>query len=329
MTQRFRFEAEDGSLASEARRAALALAARRGLDETEAGKVAVVVAEAATNLVKHGGGGELLVAPSLGPTGVEVLALDRGRGMANPAACMRDGYSTAGTAGTGLGAISRLATRFDIHSTPTSGTALVARVGAASVCGAFDVGGVAVPAPGESVCGDAWSTVAMADGLRVLVVDGLGHGAVAGEAAAQAVAAFAATGTRPLEEIMEAVHGALRSTRGAAVGIASIDTRRRVVTFTGVGNVAGVIVGEATARNTVSHGGIMGHGVRRTQLFTYPWPPGGLLVMLSDGIASQWSLDAYPGLRQRDPALIAGVIYRDFVRGRDDATVVVVRERPS
>jgi len=82
-------------------------------------------------------------------------------------------------------------------------------------------------------------------------------------------------------------------------------------------------------RNTVSHGGIMGHTVRRTQLFTYPWPAGGLLVMLSDGIASQWSLDAYPGLRQRDPALIAGVIYRDFVRGRDDATVVVVRERPS
>lgn len=323
----FRFTPGDGTLAAEARRAAAAMAAARGLGETEAGRLALVVTEAATNLVKHAGGGEILVGPAAGRHGVDVLALDRGPGMANPGACLRDGFSTSGTRGTGLGAMSRLATCFDIVSAPGVGTALIARVAGGPGFEAFDVGGVAVPAPGETVCGDAWAALPVADGLRVMVADGLGHGSLAGEAAHEALRAFKASVARTLEQTMDAVHRALTSTRGAAVGIAAIDTRRRVVTFAGVGNIAGAIVGDTVVRNTVSHGGIAGHGAMRVQTFSYPWPEGGLLVLLSDGIASQWSIDAYPGLRQRDPALVAGVLYRDFARGRDDATVVVARER--
>ena len=40
-----------------------------------------------------------------------------------------------------------------------------------------------------------------------------------------------------------------------------------------------------------------------------------------------WSLDDYPGLAGRDPSLLAGVLYRDHDRGRDDVTVVALRER--
>ena len=328
--RRFRFDAGDGTLAAEARQAATRLATRRGLDDHDAGKVAVVLTEAATNLVKHGGGGEILLGPAAGEGGVDVLALDRGDGMANLVACLRDGFSTTGTAGTGLGAISRLATLFDIHSTPGAGTALVARVAPGrrgEPPRAFDVGGVSVPAPGETACGDAWCTMPMPEGLKLMVVDGLGHGVLASEAAQAAVEAFRASATDPIDLVMDAVHGALRATRGAAVGLATIDTRRRLVTFAGIGNVAGTIIGDGPARSTVSHGGIVGVGKVRVQTFTYPWPTDGLLVLASDGISTHWSLDAYPGLRQRDPALVAGVLYRDFVRGRDDATVVVARER--
>ena len=292
--------------------------------------MALVVTEAATNLVKHAGGGEILVGASGAVRGVEVLSLDRGPGMVNVAACLRDGFSSAGTPGTGLGAISRLATRFDIHSSPGAGTALIARVLPGRhqpPPGMFDVGGVSVPAPGESVCGDAWATAVDAGGIKVMVVDGLGHGLLAHDAAQAAVDAFSAASAQDIPSIMDAVHGALRGSRGAAVAVAAIDARRRVVSFCGVGNVSGTIIGDGVARNTVSHGGIAGHGRIRMQLFTYPWPAGGLLVMNSDGIGSHWSIDAYPGLRQRDPGLIAGVLYRDFVRGRDDATAVVVRER--
>jgi anti-sigma regulatory factor (Ser/Thr protein kinase) len=331
MMRRFRFSTESGALAAEARRSAAAVAAERGLDESEAGKVALVVTEAATNLVKHAGGGEILVGPGRDGGTVEVLSLDRGPGMANPAACLRDGFSTSGTAGTGLGAIARLASRFDIHSAPGAGTALVATVAAsrrAAAAERFEAAGVAIPAPGETACGDAWAASVRADGITIVVVDGLGHGTLASEAAAEAVRAFRAVGTRPVPEIVDAVHGALRSTRGAAVAVAEIDGRRGVVTFCGIGNVSGTIVADGPARNAVSHGGIAGHGTVRIQPFTYPWPPGGLLILTTDGIASHWNLDAYPGLRRRDPALVAGVLYRDFVRGRDDATVVVARERP-
>jgi anti-sigma regulatory factor (Ser/Thr protein kinase) len=331
MTHRFRFPAGDPAMAAEARRVATVVAKESGLDETEAGKVALVVTEAATNLVKHGGGGEILVGSAGPDAGVEILSLDQGPGIANITASLRDGFSTSGTPGTGLGAMSRLATRFDIHAPSGGGTALVAAVrpgGRTAPAAAFEVGGIAVPAPGEPVCGDAWAALPVADGIKVMVVDGLGHGMLAHDAARVALQAFRAAISRPLPEIMEAIHGALRSTRGAAVAVAVVDTRQRVVAFSGVGNVAGVIVSDGPPRNMVSRNGIAGQGTVRPQVFTYPWPADGLLVMCSDGIVTQWSLDAYPGLRRRDPALIAGILYRDHGRGRDDATVVVVRERP-
>jgi anti-sigma regulatory factor (Ser/Thr protein kinase) len=329
MMHRFRFPAGDPAMAAEARRLATLVAKESGLDETEAGKVALVVTEAATNLVKHGGGGEILVG-SAGPgAGVEILSLDQGPGIGNVAASLRDGFSTSGTPGTGLGAMSRLATRFDIHAPAGGGTALLAALrpgGRCAPAAAFEVGGVAVPAPGETVCGDAWVALPVVDGIKVMVVDGLGHGVMAHDAARAASQAFRAAVARPLPEIIETIHGVLRHTRGAAVAVAVVDTRQRVVAFSGIGNVAGVIVSDGPARSMVSRNGIAGQGTVRPQVFTYPWPPDALLVMCSDGIATQWSLDAYPGLRRRAPALIAGVLYRDHGRGRDDATVVVVRE---
>ena len=53
---------------------------------------------------------------------------------------------------------------------------------------------------------------------------------------------------------------------------------------------------------------------------------GAMLVLCSDGLRSRWSLDGHPGLAARDPLTIATVLWRDFARGRDDASLVVVRE---
>ena len=60
--------------------------------------------------------------------GVEILALDKGPGIRDLERSLRDGYSTAGGAGTGLGAISRLSSEFDVYSPPGKGTALLARI---------------------------------------------------------------------------------------------------------------------------------------------------------------------------------------------------------
>ena len=98
---------------------------------TRQGKVALVATELATNLVKHGGGGELVVAGTDEMTSPgSGAARDRpgpGHGGRRADAC-DDGYSTSGSPGTGLGAIARASEVFDVYSRPAEGTVVFARV---------------------------------------------------------------------------------------------------------------------------------------------------------------------------------------------------------
>jgi anti-sigma regulatory factor (Ser/Thr protein kinase) len=324
---------EDPSRVGEARRLAATMAGRLGFDEAGAGRAALVVTEAATNLVKHGGGGELLLAPieRAGVAGLEILALDKGPGMADVDRCLADGYSTAGSPGNGLGAMARLAADFDVYSAPGLGTALLARLWASPVTagsrpGGLDVGAVSLAKAGEPASGDAWATAGPDGRPSLLVVDGLGHGPLAAQAAREAVRVFGeSAGLGPIEAL-KLIHAALRPTRGAVAAIAEVDPAARSIRYVGVGNIAASVIVDGTSRSLVSMNGTLGHEVRRFQEFAYAWPSGAVLVMQSDGLATSWKLDRYPGLPARDPSLVAGVLYRDFARGRDDATALVARD---
>jgi hypothetical protein len=116
----------------------------------------------------------------------------------------------------------------------------------------------------------------------------------------------------------------LRSTRGAAAAVAAVDLAGGTITYAGVGNISGMILGPQGGRSLVSHNGTLGHAARTFQEFAYPFAGHATLVMHTDGLLSRWALDAYPGLTRRDPALLAGILYRDFRRGRDDVTVLAV-----
>lgn len=323
----------EDSQVGEARRIATALANHLGFNETECGKVAIVVTEAAKNLVKHATNGQLLLRSlkANDTNGIEVLTLDKGPGMANVSQCLQDGFSKAGTAGTGLGAISRLSSFFDIHSMPGVGTALLAKLWSkplpkAESGDALKLGVVCVPITGEQVCGDAWSVYQSSARSLILVADGLGHGPGAAEASLKAVSIFQENTNLSPKQIIELAHPALRSTRGAAMAIAEIDFEQQTLRFAGVGNISGVIVTETDSRSMVSYNGTVGHQVFKLQEFTYPWSKAGLLVMYSDGLATQWRLDRYIGLAGKHPSLTAGVLYRDFQRGRDDVTVLIAKE---
>ena len=319
---------------SEVRRAALDCAELLSFNPTQAGNVGLVVTEAARNILKHAGGGQVLLrcleqGESLG---VEMLALDKGPGIADLGRCFEDGYSTAGTPGTGLGAINRLSTVCEIYSRSGQGTALLAQIwrqgnGWHKPSPRFRVGGVCVPMPGEEDCGDAWIDQQPSATARLTVADGLGHGPAAADAARAAIRTARENENDPGPSLLERIHGALRATRGAAVAVAEIDSPAQLLRFTGVGNIAAVVVPEhGSPRRLVSLAGTAGHEVRKISEFSYPWNSQSVLVMHSDGLQTQWSFDPYPGLRERHPSLIAGVLYRDYVRGRDDATVVVARE---
>ena len=318
---------DDASQVAQARRQAVAVAAASGATKAQCDTLALVVTELSTNLLKHAGGGEIVV--RAGDAGLDVLALDRGPGIDDVAASMADGYSTAGTPGNGLGAVRRLCRDMRVLSWRGVGTAVFARLagGAGSHASEDDgIAGLEVPMRGEEACGDAWSSHRDAHGRTVMLVDGLGHGAEAAIAAHAAVREFQRQRTQPAARIIEALHDALRPTRGGAVAVARIDWDAALVTFAGVGNIAAVLrAADGTARRLVSHNGTVGLTARRIQPFDYPIAQGGLLVMHSDGIGTRWSMDRYPGLSQAHPMLVAGVLYHQHGRGRDDAGIVVAR----
>jgi anti-sigma regulatory factor (Ser/Thr protein kinase) len=321
-TQQRRHKILDASGIGEARRDALRLCHSLGADEVLSGRLALVVTELATNLVRHGTGGEILLQAIPAEVGhlLEVISLDRGPGIRDVARSLHDGFSTGGTAGTGLGAVKRLSREFDVYSAAGSGTVVLARLGAA-VQTAF--GAVCIPLAGETSCGDAWC-LATEDGAHwsLVVVDGLGHGSLAAEAAVCALGRFTdAPGDTPQAQL-ERAHRALSGTRGAAVAYAQRSDG--VMLYAGVGNIAGRLTAATGSHGLVSHNGTLGFQMPRVQQFDYRVPADSLLIMHSDGLSARWDLQGYAGLRGHHPGVIAALLYRDFGRARDDATVVVI-----
>jgi hypothetical protein len=260
--------------------------------------------------------------------GIELLALDSGPGMANLRECLGDGYSTTGTPGNGLGAISRLSAFSDAYSLPRRGTVVFALLLNQRAAGmtAPRVCGLQAPKPGEDICGDAWGLKHGNNGDTLIVADGLGHGPDAAAAAGCAREIFFRHPEASPKELLESIHLGLRHTRGAAVSLAALNEDRRIVEFAGLGNVAGFVCErDGTRRQMVSMNGTAG-GDSRTVFreFSYPWTKGAAIVMHSDGLSSHWNLSEYAGLISCGPALISGVLFRDFRRTTDDATVVTV-----
>lgn len=322
-----------------ARRSAVEIGHANGLSVDAVGRLAIVVTEAATNIVRHAGHGVMVfrALPSESNTTIEVLALDKGPGIADVARAMRDGFSTLGTAGHGLGSMRRLTETFAMYSQPGAGTALVARIGERAQSSerpphtaSLDehLGVVCVPLRGENECGDAWRVVVKGHLVSVLLVDGLGHGPEAAATAAIATTLFSRIATEPPEKALLAMSEAMRGSRGAALSMAVIDLAARQTRFSGVGNVDGRVIALGGTEHLMPQNGIVGHTMPAVRSMNVPWPVGALLVMHSDGITTRWRPDAYPGLMTTHPALVAGVIYRDFGRDRDDATILVLGDHP-
>lgn len=315
-----------GTDIAEARRIAAAAGEVLSMDQTEVGRLSVVVTELARNVLIHGRGGEVLISRPRGEAPlVEVVALDSGPGMQNFEDCARDGFSTTGTPGTGLGAVRRMADEAAFLTAPGQGTIALSRVwrkGKPEHDQPAAWGGISVPVTGESVCGDAWAAKRQAGSTWAIVCDGLGHGPLAREAAVAAIDWFLNTAARSPAEMIAGIHGSLRSTRGASVAVAEYAAGQ--VRYCGIGNIGASLHQGTGVRHLVSHNGTAGHSATRVQEFQYPAGHGSVLVMTSDGILSQWAV-AYDNLRACDPVLSAATIYRDFQRKRDDSTVLTVK----
>jgi Stage II sporulation protein E (SpoIIE) len=213
------------------------------------------------------------------------------------------------------------------------GTVAVSRIGRkgdapSSRSESLEYGAVCLALEGEAECGDTWR---VADGdarLALFVADGLGHGALAATAARAAAESFA---ERPFDDPaagMQNLHRSLLGSRGAVAAWAELKVEEARVEYAGIGNICGVIVAKDGTQGMVSFNGTLGVQLSRTRQFSYNWPADSLVVMHSDGLSARWSLADHPGLYGRHAAVIAGVLYRESARKRDDVTVVIVRHGP-
>lgn len=316
----------DSSSVGEARRAAASAAMKLHLDETRAGELAIVTTEVARNVLIHGGGGQVIVSGSQNHRGpvAQIVALDKGKGIDNLALAMSDGYSTAGTMGGGLGAMKRLASRFEIF-TGKAGTMVLLELGDAHKEAYVEVAGMALPFPGEQVCGDGWWYDQTPQRTVAILVDGLGHGIGAADAAQEAIAVFRQHTAKAPGDILSYTHDALKKTRGAVAGVVAISPAQQGLTYAGVGNIYAALVSGHKSRGLISHNGTLGMLAPRIQEVHANWSPDSVFIMHSDGLHTKWDLSSYAGLISRHPALMCGALIRDFRRQRDDASVVVIK----
>ncbi|MFC7549200.1 SpoIIE family protein phosphatase [Plantactinospora sp. GCM10030261] len=323
------FRVESGSAGSTVRRAAERLAADLGLGDRRTADLSIVVAELASNMVKHAQEGTLLLRPvrTSVQVGVELVGIDSGPGMADLAGSSRDGHSTTGTLGVGLGSIARQATWYDAHSVPGRGTVVTAQVWTGPAPEPAWAAGLTRPLTGEQVSGDGYAVRTVAGRHQVLVSDGLGHGPLAAAASQEARRAFLTGPAASPAGMVEHLHKSINHTRGAALAVAEPDAAAGVLRYAGLGNIAGSVVTESSRRGLVSLPGIAGHQRRQVREYEYPYPAGAVLVMHSDGVVDRWQAVDYPGLLGRAPLVVAATILRDSGVRRDDACVLVARVR--
>lgn len=332
----------DASGVAEARRAAMSLAQSLGCPDIFKANAALVVTEAATNILKYAGRGRIDLKPyrDADGHGIEIIALDAGPGIASLERAMTDGYSTGGSLGAGFGAMARQTTLLDIYTREGQGTALLARIAcdkstaASRAAGASksgqrsaDVGACSWPKAGQEICGDAWA-VQQADGrLWLTLLDGLGHGPLAADASRTAVAVFrdAAHGAVRPAEVLQRAHTALKATRGAVMAVVLFEPERHQVTFAGVGNIVCSVQSLAGAQHLLSTDGTVGYNMRLVRENSADWHAGAVFIASTDGLSTRWNLNRHAGLIDHHPSLIAAVMHRDFGKDSDDSTVVVVK----
>ena len=316
---------EDASAVAACRQAVQNMAERLRFPAARIGQLALAVTEAASNLHKHAEQGSLLLCVNRdGPQpGIDLVTIDAGPGVRDVSAALRDGHSTAGTLGIGLGAIQRLADFADMYSRPGHGTSLVARFCVSPPVSQPRWAGLIRPITGETECGDAYGVVPADGAVTAVLCDGLGHGPLAAAAAAAGVAAVLDDPAGEPAALLERAHRRMSGTRGGAVGVVQVGGQ--LARFAGLGNVAASIVSDGQRKSMISIPGIAGLQARTIRQFEYDVPPGSAVIVHSDGVSSRWEAAALPALEARDPLLIAAVLLAEAGLHRDDAGVLVLK----
>lgn len=325
---------EERSIVSYAKREIHMAVSRAGFTEKKIAEIDLIVSEMTSNVMKHANGGELLYRNSdVSEQAVfEVICIDKGPGMSDPARMMRDGFSTTGTLGQGLGAIERLSDFSHIYSIPGWGTIVYSMVTmepkrfkkrqgldveARALC---------VSKPREQVCGDGYRIKRTAHDVRIFLGDGLGHGQEAKNAVDVAGDFFMESEEASPVEIIRGMHEKVRRTRGLVASIVIFDKATYKWKICGVGNIIVKVSTGLELKNYMSFNGTIGLNIPKSlKESVFDVGINQHLIMTSDGLRSRWGLSSYPAIFKYDNTILAAALYRDNLRGTDDASVLIAK----
>ena len=320
------------SSVGQARRMARAIATDLGFLSQDTEAITLAVIELATNLIKHAGGGTLSLTPLAenGRVGLEIKSCDTGRGIDDVEQAVGDRYSTAGSRGTGLGAVNRLVDEFDIDSKRGRGTNIVCRkwrrdyppsVGPCPL----SFGVATRPRIHGQVNGDAFVVHRWSESALVGVIDGLGHGQFAHRAAQTARQYVESHFDLPLEQIFRGTGRACRATRGVVMALARFDWGQGTMSFASVGNILMRVLPSSKPYHFVVRRGVIGLNAPKAVVTEHSWPLDHMLVLHSDGISTHWGGQDFPGWEGQPAESMAQELLRTQAKAEDDATVLVIR----
>ncbi len=316
-----------------AQQSARSIALKLGFADDASEEIALVVAELASNLVKHAGRGALTFRKVRNGDriGLEVKAQDHGPGISDIEKSMIDGCTTSGSLGYGLGTVNRLMDEMDVQSAPGAGTQILCRrwVRPRSdllLPHVWDVGVATRARRCAAENGDAFVIKETLGVLLVGLIDGLGHGEPAKKAALAAQQYVQSHYDQPLDKIFAGASRACSATRGVVMALGRFSSITHL-SFASVGNIEARASGSRRVAFGV-HRGILGageiHMETRVKSEEFDWSPGSVLVLHTDGLHSRWDWNDFPGMDRRPAQEIASKLLRELASEDDDATVLCV-----
>jgi anti-sigma regulatory factor (Ser/Thr protein kinase) len=321
---------EDEASVSLAREAARAAGGAAGLDAVATGAVVIVASELAHNQLAHAREGVVAVRTidRNGTGGVEIVAADRGEGIFDPEGALKGTAEKKGSLGVGLSGARRLSDEMDFDVRLDEGTCIRARKFARPVERRREVAVFARPCEGERVSGDHAAFVRTDGALVLAVVDGLGHGPAAREAASRAIAVLREQAERPPDEILRATDAQLERTRGAVMTVLRIEEPSGRLAHAGIGNVITRIVSRGASQGLVGSSAVLGQpspAGKRIVVTRSALAPVETLLVFTDGVSSRLDVSAEPELLTESPIVIAQRLVGSFGKTNDDVLLLVAR----
>lgn len=310
------------------------LAKEIGFNKREIDELILVTSELISNLVKHARRGKITLVPLFKGRnkGIQIESIDEGKGIPDVKKAISDGYSTAESLGSGLGAVNRIMDELEIISPyKGKGTYIITKKWLAeksphpvAIC-PLEFGAATQPCPGSHFNGDSFVIIRNNKIAVLAVIDGLGHGQFAHKAAQAARNYIERHYTQPIMNLFKGVERACSSTRGVVMAIARFEWINKRMIFGSIGNIGVRVFRSPGPMNFVIRRGVIGLNAPNPVITEHEWEPEYIMILHSDGLKTHWGWRDFSPIVYKSATAIAHHLLHKFARGDDDATVLVVK----